>query len=914
MTVSYLVRLLTARVLLYTPWQTDMSAPVSPLATSRHTFYIAMLFTIWVLMVGLCFWLLQQVVMETDRHAAELPTRASLVGACIAILAGCGVGSGWRLYRLARANHSTVQMLRDREARFRNLVEDSVQGILIHRHCRPLFINQAYADIFGYASPEALLHAPDIVSAVVAPHEQAALRRRAQDRLRGAEHPTYYEYQGVRQDGQGVWLANAVRVVTWDGAPAIQSTVVDITARKHAEEKLKKWRALLHIGRWETATLAAEHTPSQVLPETSPSRLPLHPIHDQPRLAALRQIELLDQSAVPLFDHLTEMACRWLPAPVALISLVDWNRQFFCSQHGLPAPWTAKRQTPLSHSFCQHVVTGATPLVVQDARTHARFVDHPAIDDLGVVAYLGTPLQTPNGEVIGAMCAIDDQARHWTEEDLAILQDLAAVAMQEIERQWHQQQSQAASTALRESEARFRNMVEASPTLIWMAGANNHRTYCNRQWLAFTGRTLSEELGQGWTQGIHPDDREHCLTTHQIAFKARQPCCLSYRLRRWDGAYRWILSHGTPQFQADGVFAGYMGSCVDITPQIEAQTLLAQSRDALEQQVIARTATLRQTNASLRRVIAERDQLERHVLSMTKREQRRLGQELHDGLCQALAGLTFLSQSIETALQKQEHPAAMKQMQLTQALKDVIKQARNLAKGFYPTELETDGLEAALSILAAHTETVYGLGVTLVIDPDWVSPHPAIRLQLYRIVQEAIINTVKHARAKTCSSGCIATPPVSCSARQTMARAQHGRRWPGIALYLVAFDGDGPANHTLPRPDHWCRLDNLQPHGRWDRGGMSPPFARRRFPNRMLGSIPCPPSPLSTRYRENTGFSSLKTISWFAPDSPPSSMRSRIYRSMQKRRTPPAPKTCSLAWSWTSPLLIWVSKIALASI
>lgn len=110
------------------------------------------------------------------------------------------------------------------------------------------------------------------------------------------------------------------------------------------------------------------------------------------------------------------------------MSLVDGERQFFKSQVGLPEPWAAARQTPLSHSFCQWVVSGQENLVVDDAREHPALATHQAVRDLGVIAYAGVPLQAWHGEPIGSFCAIDLKAHAWTDDDVATLGDLARLA------------------------------------------------------------------------------------------------------------------------------------------------------------------------------------------------------------------------------------------------------------------------------------------------------------------------------------------------------------------------------------------------------------------------------------------------------------------------------------------------------
>ena len=150
------------------------------------------------------------------------------------------------------------------------------------------------------------------------------------------------------------------------------------------------------------------------------------------RLQALRRSGLLDSAAEESFDRITRIAASALGVPVALVSLVDEDRQFFKSCVGLPRPWSDDRQTPLSHSFCQHVVTGSQPLIITDAREHPLVRDNPAIDDLGVVAYAGFPLRMPDGEVLGSLCAIDSEPREWTERELETLRDLAESVMTEI--------------------------------------------------------------------------------------------------------------------------------------------------------------------------------------------------------------------------------------------------------------------------------------------------------------------------------------------------------------------------------------------------------------------------------------------------------------------------------------------------
>jgi two-component system, sensor histidine kinase PdtaS len=109
----------------------------------------------------------------------------------------------------------------------------------------------------------------------------------------------------------------------------------------------------------------------------------------------------------------------------------------------------------------------------------------------------------------------------------------------------------------------FRELADNAPVMIWRSGTDMLCNFFNRPWLEFTGRSMEQELGMGWAQGVHPDDHDRCVDTYVTAFRAREPFSMDYRLRRRDGAYRWIVDNGAP-FERDGTFAGYFGSCIDI--------------------------------------------------------------------------------------------------------------------------------------------------------------------------------------------------------------------------------------------------------------------------------------------------------------------------------------------------------------
>jgi PAS domain S-box-containing protein len=155
-----------------------------------------------------------------------------------------------------------------------------------------------------------------------------------------------------------------------------------------------------------------------------------------------------------------------------------------------------------------------------------------------------------------------------------------------------------AEAALRESEARFRHLADHAPMLVWMTGTDKQAEYFNQAWLDFTGRRLEQELGEGWTAGLYPEDRS-ILEVYVAAFEAQASFEMEYRLQRFDGEYRWLLNIGIPRFTPDGEFLGYIGSCVDIHDRKQAEANTLRLNELLELRVQERTAQLESANKEL---------------------------------------------------------------------------------------------------------------------------------------------------------------------------------------------------------------------------------------------------------------------------------------------------------------------------
>lgn len=166
------------------------------------------------------------------------------------------------------------------------------------------------------------------------------------------------------------------------------------------------------------------------------------------RLAALRELGLLDAPEEATLERYVRLLQNALGAPVALVSLVDDHRQFFTNRLGLPEPWKTSRETPLTHSFCKHVVAERSELIVENAPEHPVVRDNLAIRDLGVKAYAGVPIRTEDGHVLGSFCAIDSEPRVWTQRELSILRDLAESVSAEMDLRRKVKRAEASEQAL----------------------------------------------------------------------------------------------------------------------------------------------------------------------------------------------------------------------------------------------------------------------------------------------------------------------------------------------------------------------------------------------------------------------------------------------------------------------------------
>ena len=269
-----------------------------------------------------------------------------------------------------------------------------------------------------------------------------------------------------------------------------------------------------------------------------------------------------------------------------------------------------------------------------------------------------------------------------------------------------------------ELERRFRAMADHAPVLLWMAGSDGLCNFFNQRWLEFTGKPLERELGSGWAAGVHPEDFQHCMTLYLESFVARVPFSMEYRLLRADGEYRWVYDQGAPRFEPDGSFAGFIGSCTDITEQRLARDALGKLNLELEDRVRERTAIAREREVLLREVhhrVKNDLQLISSVLSM---QARRL---VDAASAEALAECQSRVQTIAL-------------------IHEYMYQSENLAR--LPLSRNVRGLAA--NLLRAGGAPGSSIGLELSVEEDITLPvDRAIPCGL--ILNELLTNALKHA-------------------------------------------------------------------------------------------------------------------------------------------------------------------------
>ena len=304
--------------------------------------------------------------------------------------------------------------------------------------------------------------------------------------------------------------------------------------------------------------------------DVSESLGPAIPANEEQRLAALRSYAILDTERETAFDEITQLASRLLKVPIAAISLIDEHRQWFKSIVGLDASETTR-----DVSFCGHAIHEASVLVVPDAKNDQRFAANPlVVGDPKIRFYAGAVLRDAQGLALGALCVIDNEPREISEVDQKTLQILASqvVTMITLRRE---------ISLRRESESLVRAISDTAPVLLWQSGPKGDCNYINKTARDYVGKDLLTTSYRKLLGSVHHEDRKKLLRALRETVLTKQRSELEFRLRRNDESYRWMTGTALARVDADGKFAGLLGTVVDTHEQKEITHQLIENRNFL---------------------------------------------------------------------------------------------------------------------------------------------------------------------------------------------------------------------------------------------------------------------------------------------------------------------------------------------
>jgi len=281
-------------------------------------------------------------------------------------------------------------------------------------------------------------------------------------------------------------------------------------------------------------------------------------------------------------DDLVQFASELCAAPIALVSLVEEEYQRFLARVGLDA-----EETPRSQSFCAHAMYGAEVMVVPDAAADPRFADNPLVTGSPHIRfYAGMPLVSREGVPLGAICVIDTVARDgltpFQLQGLAILGRAVMGRLDDRRLTREQSITNARSRrALEESEQRFRTLADTMPQMVWSTLPDGFHDYYNARWYEFTGVPAGSTDGEAWNDVFHRDDQDRAWTTWRHSLETGDPYQIEYRLRHFDGTYRWVLGRALPIRDPDGRISRWFGTCTDI----HEQKIALEEREVISQEL-----------------------------------------------------------------------------------------------------------------------------------------------------------------------------------------------------------------------------------------------------------------------------------------------------------------------------------------
>jgi len=277
-------------------------------------------------------------------------------------------------------------------------------------------------------------------------------------------------------------------------------------------------------------------------------------------------------------------------------------------------------------------------------------------------------------------------------------------------------ESQRSLDGLRESESRFRILAEWAPIVVWMTDETNSCTYISRYWREYTGRDPQQDLGRTWIEAIHPEDQDRVVRDLVFASKSGQPYRTEYRLKRADGHYGWIFDHGVPFFHADGSYAGYVGTCSDITEHKNRETTGFRVQD--------------------------------NLMLGQEAERKRVARELHDGVGQRIALLTMALREMDGLVPVSSAALQEKLRAVEEEVGRIATDLHRLSHNLHPSTVAHLGLVPALRRLCKEFSEQMSITVEFVSAADCAGLSEETALALFRVGQECLANVAKHSRSR----------------------------------------------------------------------------------------------------------------------------------------------------------------------
>lgn len=397
-----------------------------------------------------------------------------------------------------------------------------------------------------------------------------------------------------------------------------------------------------------------------------------------------------------------ELRCKWSRAKYALALLVLSPAMH--SMAGAPAgqvrgPLAISRISALPSPLMNR---GVKTVPAQTARRTARYPEYLAIFVGGITAF----------RLPGIPNAYKDYIAGTVFLVLAEMMLIAGLLRNRVKKRTLISELEKSQAVLRESEERFRLVANTAPVMIWMSGPDKMCVYFNKPWLDFTGRTLEQELGNGWAEGVHADDLQRCLDIYSKSFDERKAFTMEYRLRRHDDQYRWIHDTGVPRFNQDGSFAGYIGSCIDVADRIAAQEALSS--------------------------------VNRRLIAAHEEERTWIARELHDDICQRVAFLGIELSQIKQDIPTHSADLRGRMQQAWQHTAEISNEIHSLSHRLHSSKLEYLGIVEAARAFCQEFAEQQKVEIDFLHDEIPRGLPREVSVCLFRVLQEALRNAVKY--------------------------------------------------------------------------------------------------------------------------------------------------------------------------